>query len=122
MSPSSRATEIRLYPAILFAVLGRLSNAARSEISASAFSLFAAANQCLCFIMSVDATRPPPSIRGPMRPICAAMLPDEAGPGVIERSAMPDSPERLHAQIQASIPAELHGIRRAAERRAPEAG
>ena len=43
-------------------------------------------------------------------------------PSVIERSAMPDSPERLHAQIQASIPAELHDIRRAAERRAPEAG
>ena len=35
---------------------------------------------------------------------------------------MPDSPERLHAQIQAGIPAGLHGIRRAAERRAPEAG
>lgn len=47
---------------------------------------------------------------------------DEAGPSVIERSAMPNSPERLHAQIQAGIPAELHGIRRAAERRAPEAG
>lgn len=47
---------------------------------------------------------------------------DEAGPSVIERSAMPDSPERLHAQIQASVLAELHGIRRAAERRAPEAG
>lgn len=39
---------------------------------------------------------------------------DEAGSSVIERSAMPDSPERFHAQIQASIPTGLHGIRRAA--------
>ena len=35
---------------------------------------------------------------------------------------MPDIPERLHARNRAGIPAELHGIRRAAGRRAPEAG
>lgn len=36
--------------------------------------------------------------------------------------AVPDSPEWLHARIQAGVLAELHGIGRAAERRVPEAG
>lgn len=56
---------------------------------------------------------PPPRCR------CIALT---ARPDVVERSAVPDSPEWLHAQSQAGVLAELHGIRRAAERRVPEVG
>ena len=55
----------------------------------------------------------------PPRCCCTALT---ARPDVVERSAVPDSREWLHAQSQAGVLAELHGIRRAAERRAPEVG